>query len=60
MLLDVINRQNPLGMKGVLAKRYGDLIQDLWSGHNKSITPWRFRVIIIVIRDEFHFFESLL
>lgn len=37
-------RQNPLGTGGVLAKRYSDLVHDLWDGHSKSITPLKFRV----------------
>lgn len=27
-----------------MAKRYSDLINDLWSGNSKSITPLKFRV----------------
>ena len=27
-----------------MAKRYGELVQDLWTGHSKSITPLKFRV----------------
>ena len=27
-----------------MAKRYGELVQDLWNGHSKSITPLKFRV----------------
>ena len=37
-------RDNPLGTGGVLAKRYGELIDDLWTGNSKSITPLKFRV----------------
>ncbi len=37
-------RDNPLGTGGVLAKRYGELIEDLWTGNSKSITPLKFRV----------------
>lgn len=37
-------RDNPLGMGGVMAKRYSELVTDLWSGHSKSITPLKFRV----------------
>lgn len=37
-------RDNPLGMQGTMAKRYGELIHDLWSGNAKSITPLKFRV----------------
>ena len=31
-------------MKGILAKRYGDLILDLWSGFYRSIAPVKLRV----------------
>lgn len=37
-------RENPLGMQGVMAKRYGELIHELWNGSSKSITPLKFRV----------------
>ena len=30
-----------------MAKRYGELVQDLWNGHFKSITPLKFRVSYI-------------
>ena len=29
-------RSNPLGMKGHIAKRYGDLVRDMWSGETRS------------------------
>lgn len=38
-----LNRTNPLGMKGHIAKRYGDLIQDIWSGTAKTIAPLKLR-----------------
>ena len=31
-------------MKGILAKRYGDLILDIWSGFYRSIAPVKLRV----------------
>ena len=37
-------RENPLGMGGVMAKRYGELVHDLWNGSSKSVTPLKFRV----------------
>ena len=37
-------RENPLGLKGTMAKRYAELIRDLWSGKYKSIVPLKFRV----------------
>ena len=41
---DRFNRENPLGLKGTMAKRYAELIRDLWSGKYKSIVPLKFRV----------------
>ena len=41
-----ISRANPLGMKGHLAQRYGELVKDLWSGNSKCIAPLKFRVSI--------------
>ncbi|XP_019848743.1 PREDICTED: ubiquitin carboxyl-terminal hydrolase 32-like isoform X2 [Amphimedon queenslandica] len=53
-----INKQNPLGMKGVMAKRYGELVSDLWTGHSKSITPWRFRYTIAQNAPQFNNFQQ--
>ena len=41
-------RENPLGMGGVMAKRYGELVHDLWNGSSKSVTPLKFRVSQLV------------
>uniref|UniRef100_A0A1B6CHY2 ubiquitinyl hydrolase 1 n=1 Tax=Clastoptera arizonana TaxID=38151 RepID=A0A1B6CHY2_9HEMI len=38
-----LNRFNPLGMKGHIAKRYGDLIQDMWSGSWRTLPPLKLR-----------------
>jgi ubiquitin carboxyl-terminal hydrolase 6/32 len=53
-----INKQNPLGTKGAIAKRYGDLVQDLWSGQNKSIVPWRFRLTVAHHAPQFNNFQQ--
>jgi len=56
-----LNRTNPLGMKGHIAKRYGDLITDIWSGSVKTIAPIKLRVCTIVsiqyqiLAEEFSF-----
>ena len=42
--LFVFDRTNPLGMKGHIAKRYGELIKDLWAGNAKSVAPLKLRV----------------
>ena len=31
-------------MKGHMARRYGDLVEDLWSGSSKSLAPLKLRV----------------
>lgn len=38
-------RTNQHGMKGHIAKRYGDLVQDLWSGTSRTVAPLKLRVI---------------
>ncbi|KZS03438.1 Uncharacterized protein APZ42_033875 [Daphnia magna] len=38
-----LNRDNPLGMKGNIAKDYGDLIRDIWKGKSRTIAPLRLR-----------------
>ena len=41
-----LNRTNPLGMKGHIAKRYGDLVRDMWSGDTRTIAPIKLRYTI--------------
>jgi ubiquitin carboxyl-terminal hydrolase 4/11/15 len=41
-----INRTNPIGSKGVLAEAYADLIQDIWNGRGRSITPYTLKKTI--------------
>ena len=40
-------RSNPLGARGNIAQRYGELVKDLWSGTARSIAPLKLRVNII-------------
>lgn len=39
-----LDRTNPIGMRGHMAKCYGDLVQELWSGTQKNIAPLKLRV----------------
>ncbi|KAI9495263.1 ubiquitin carboxyl-terminal hydrolase-domain-containing protein [Zychaea mexicana] len=39
-----LNRDNPLGMKGEVAEAYGEVIEELWSGTERSIAPRHFKV----------------
>ncbi|CAF4593958.1 unnamed protein product [Rotaria socialis] len=36
---DHINRDNPLGMKGDVAKAYGEFIREMWSGKSSCCAP---------------------
>eukprot|EP00053_Salpingoeca_punica_P020044 m.206682 g.206682 ORF g.206682 m.206682 type:complete len:1530 (+) comp17779_c1_seq5:1110-5699(+) len=40
-----INKTNPLGMNGVIATRYGELLRELWSG-KASVAPLKLRAAI--------------
>lgn len=53
-----LNKTNPLGMKGVLAKRYGDLIIDLWSGIYRSIAPVKLRCTLGRYAPRFNGFQQ--
>lgn len=41
---DELNKDNPLGMKGEIAKAYADLIKQMWSGKFSYVTPRPFKV----------------
>ncbi|CAG7722265.1 unnamed protein product [Allacma fusca] len=53
-----LNRTNPLGMKGHIAKRYGDLITDIWSGSVKTIAPFKLRWTIGKYAPRFSGFQQ--
>jgi len=39
-----LNPTNPLGMNGKIAEAYGDLIHQMWNGHNSFFTPRHFKM----------------
>ena len=39
-----LNEDNPLGMKGEIAKAFADLAKQLWSGKFSYVTPRAFKV----------------
>ncbi|EEC09881.1 ubiquitin specific protease, putative [Ixodes scapularis] len=53
-----LNRLNPLGMKGHIAKRYGDLVHDLWSGTSKTVAPLKLRWTIGKYAPRFNGFQQ--
>ncbi|XP_041949811.1 ubiquitin carboxyl-terminal hydrolase 32-like isoform X1 [Alosa sapidissima] len=53
-----LNRTNPIGMRGHMAKCYGDLMQELWSGTQKSIAPLKLRWTIAKYAPRFNGFQQ--
>ena len=41
-------------MKGHIARRYGDLAQDLWSGSSRSLAPLKLRVSVSLGKKNFY------
>ncbi|XP_050441466.1 ubiquitin carboxyl-terminal hydrolase 32 [Adelges cooleyi] len=58
MHLYELNRHNPLGMKGCIAKRYGDLIHEIWRGTAKTIAPLKLRWTIGKYAPRFNGFQQ--
>jgi ubiquitin carboxyl-terminal hydrolase 4/11/15 len=42
--LNELNEENPLGMKGEIAKAFGELIKTMWSGRHSYTMPHNFKV----------------
>ncbi|XP_063060913.1 ubiquitin carboxyl-terminal hydrolase 32 isoform X2 [Engraulis encrasicolus] len=53
-----LNRTNPIGMRGHMAKCYGDLVQELWSGAQKSVAPLKLRWTIAKYAPRFNGFQQ--
>lgn len=53
-----LNRTNPLGMKGHIAQRYGDLMKDIWSGTTKTTAPLKLRWTIGKYAPRFNGFQQ--
>lgn len=48
-----INKQNPLGMKGVLAEEYFRLLSHIWSGNESSFAPRQLKLQIALHAPQF-------
>jgi len=44
--IEDINEDNPLGMKGEIAKSFGQLIKDMWSGKFTYVVPRAFKMAV--------------
>lgn len=41
-----INEKNPIGNRGELARAYGELMKQMWSGSNNSVAPRHFKSVL--------------
>jgi len=41
-----VNEDNPLGMKGEVARAFGQLIKDIWSGRYSYVVPRNFKMVV--------------
>ncbi|XP_061538525.1 ubiquitin carboxyl-terminal hydrolase 32 isoform X5 [Phycodurus eques] len=53
-----LNRSNPIGMQGHMAKCYGDLVMELWSGTQKNVAPLKLRWTIAKYAPRFNGFQQ--
>ncbi|TNN63673.1 Ubiquitin carboxyl-terminal hydrolase 32 [Liparis tanakae] len=53
-----LNRTNPIGMRGHMAKCYGDLLMELWNGTQKNIAPLKLRWTIAKYAPRFNGFQQ--
>jgi ubiquitin carboxyl-terminal hydrolase 4/11 len=53
-----INRDNPLGMNGLIAERYAELLGYLWSGDYSSVSPTAFKATLGRFAPQFSGFQQ--
>ncbi|XP_061639048.1 ubiquitin carboxyl-terminal hydrolase 32 isoform X3 [Phyllopteryx taeniolatus] len=53
-----LNRSNPIGMQGHMAKCYGDLVMELWNGTQKNVAPLKLRWTIAKYAPRFNGFQQ--
>jgi ubiquitin C-terminal hydrolase len=41
-----VNEENPMGMKGEIARAFGQLIKDMWSCKYKHVVPRNFKMVV--------------
>jgi ubiquitin C-terminal hydrolase len=55
--LKELNIENPLGYQGKIALEYGKLIQQIWSGKYKKVTPCRLKEVTNNIQNQLNIDE---
>ncbi|XP_069792713.1 ubiquitin carboxyl-terminal hydrolase 4 isoform X2 [Narcine bancroftii] len=53
-----LNRENPLGMRGEIAKAYAELIKQMWSGRNVYVAPRMFKTQVGCFAPQFSGYQQ--
>ena len=53
-----INKSNPLGTKGKIASAYGELLNHMWNGKEKSVAPWGLKKTIAAVASQFEGYQQ--
>ncbi|KAL1465215.1 hypothetical protein WDU94_004802 [Cyamophila willieti] len=56
--LSELNSTNPLGMKGYVAKAFGELIKTMWSGDNSHTAPSNLKIQVSRFAPEFSGYQQ--
>ncbi|KAI5712666.1 ubiquitin carboxyl-terminal hydrolase 15-like [Diaphorina citri] len=56
--LSELNTTNPLGMKGLVAKAFGELIKTMWSGDNNHTAPSNFKIQVSRFAPQFSGYQQ--
>jgi len=56
--LEDINEDNPLGMKGEIARTFGQLIKDMWSGKYTYVVPRPFKMAVGKFAPQFSGYQQ--
>ena len=44
--IEDINEENPLGMKGEIARAFGEMVKNMWSGRYTYVVPRNFKMAV--------------
>lgn len=53
-----INDENPLGMKGEIARSFGELIKSMWSGKYSFVMPRNFKMAVGTFAPQFSGYQQ--
>lgn len=51
--LPELNKENPLGNQGEIAKAFADLLTAMWSGQHHAFPPRAFKVSVLLMNQSY-------